>query len=176
MLDRLIVLAYRGAYRMMRVYWRVLHPTTHGALVAVWHLEQILLVRNSYVRYHTLPGGYLRRGESGEIAARRELFEEVGLDVLPEQLRLALDVTHAWEGKQDHVQIFEIVVQDRPQVRVDHREVVAAELVDPLEALRRDLFPPLRDYLRQRLVAANRSTVPEGTVLPGARSGATPTQ
>lgn len=161
MLNSAIRLAYRGAYRLMRLYWSVRHPTTHGALVAVWHAEQVLLVRNSYVCYFTLPGGYIRRGETGERAARRELFEEVGIAVGSDELRLALDVTHPWEGKQDHVQIFEIVVPDRPSVRVDHREVVAAELLDPLEALRRDLFPPLGDYLRQRLAAANRSTVPE---------------
>ena len=160
MIDWLFRAAYFSAYRMMRVYWRLRRPITHGALVAVWHKGRILLVRNSYVSYHTLPGGYLRRTESGVEAAQRELLEEVGLRVGRDELRLCLDVTHSWEGKQDHVQIFEVQAPDRPEVRVDHREVVAADFVSVAEALGRSLFPPLRDYLLQRESAQDRSTVP----------------
>src|SRR5262245_32439384 len=35
MLDAFYRLAYNGAYRLMRVYWAVRRPDTHGALVAV---------------------------------------------------------------------------------------------------------------------------------------------
>ena len=49
----------------MRVYWTVRRPHTHGSLVAMWFNGQILLVKNSYVRYFSLPGGYVKRGESG---------------------------------------------------------------------------------------------------------------
>src|SRR5688572_2284870 len=103
MLDRLYRIAYRGAYQMMRVYWGVRRPDTHGALVAIWHDGKILLVKNSYLKYYSLPGGYVRSGETGKQAAVRELLEEVGVGVTEDKLTLALDVSHEWEGKHDHV-------------------------------------------------------------------------
>jgi 8-oxo-dGTP pyrophosphatase MutT (NUDIX family) len=75
LVDRGFQVAYAGAYRMMRVYWRLRHPVTNGALVALWNRDELLLVRNSYVPYHCLPGGYVHRGESPRDAAVRELVE-----------------------------------------------------------------------------------------------------
>src|SRR5437868_720913 len=49
-INLLFRVAYRGAYQLMRIYWRAVHPQAHGALVAIWHDGRILLVRNSYVR------------------------------------------------------------------------------------------------------------------------------
>jgi 8-oxo-dGTP pyrophosphatase MutT (NUDIX family) len=151
LVDRGFQLAYRSAYRMMRVYWGLRHPTTHGALVALWNGGEVLLIRNSYVRYYCLPGGYVRRGESGRDAALRELSEEVGVAARIEQLDLAHEERHEWEGKDDHVMIFSIAVPERPDVRVDRREVVEAEWMSPERALVLDLFPPLRRMLARRL-------------------------
>jgi len=148
--DRLYQLAYRGAYRLMRVYWAVRRPNTHGALVAVWYQGEILLVRNSYVRYHSLPGGYVRRGETGRDAALRELREEVGVAARAEALTLVLDRTSDWEGKRDRVEIFALEATARPEVAIDHREVVEAGWYPPARALGLALFPPLRAILAQR--------------------------
>jgi 8-oxo-dGTP diphosphatase len=147
--------AYRCAYRLMRVYWATVHPSTHGALVAVWWQGQILLVRNSYVPYYSLPGGYVRPWESGTQAAVRELREEAGLTARPEQLKRAVDLTHQWEGKSDHVEIFELDVDQPFRVEVDNREVVSAEFFDPGEALKLNLFPPIRDAIKHHLARRN---------------------
>jgi 8-oxo-dGTP diphosphatase len=133
----------------MRVYWRLWHPATHGSLVAVWHRGRILIIRNSYVPYYSLPGGYVRPNEASRDAAVRELQEEVGLHCLPEALQPVLDVSHEWEGKRDHVEIFRIEVEEAPRVRVDHREVIDAVWMSPEEALRLNLFPPLRQHIEQ---------------------------
>jgi 8-oxo-dGTP pyrophosphatase MutT (NUDIX family) len=146
-------LAYRSAYRMARLYWGALHPTTHGSLLAVWSQGELLLVRNSYVPYYSLPGGYVRPGENGQLAALRELHEELGLRVAPGQVRLALDLRHDWEGKREHVEIHEVDVDERPYVRVDNREVVAAEFHPPERALTLNLFPPIRKVVEQRLAS-----------------------
>jgi 8-oxo-dGTP diphosphatase len=155
MVDLMFRVAYRCAYRLMRVYWGTVHPNTHGALVAVWWQGQILLVRNSYVPYHSLPGGYVRPWESGTQAAVRELKEETGLDARPEQLRRAVDLVHDWEGKHDHVEIFELDASEPPRVKVDNREVVAAEFFTPDVALTLNLFPPIRDAIRHHLARRN---------------------
>lgn len=151
LVDRTFQLAYKGAYQLMRTYWRVRRPTTHGALVVLWHEGELLLVRNSYVGYYTLPGGYIHSGESSRDAAVRELSEEIGLRALPSELELALDTTHEWEGKHDHVEIFTLDVTARPKIQVDHREVIEASWYSPTRALELNLFPPLRTVIEARL-------------------------
>ncbi len=155
MIDRFYQVGYVCAYQLMRVYWRLLRPATHGALVAIWHQGRILLVRNSYVKYFSLPGGYVREGETGRQAAVRELREEVALNVPEERLELALDRVRAWEGKQDRVELFRMDVDEPPRLQVDNREVVAARFFTPEEALQENLFPTLREHIEQVVAAAN---------------------
>src|SRR5262245_56631344 len=148
LVDRGFQLAYKCAYQLMRAYWRVRRPLTHGALVTLWNRGEVLLVRNSYVSYYSLPGGYVQSGEASPAAAVRELNEEIGLHAHPEQLTRVLDVTHDWEGKRDHVEIFSLDVETRPDIRIDHREIVAASWFTRERALELDLFPPLRTVLQ----------------------------
>jgi ADP-ribose pyrophosphatase YjhB (NUDIX family) len=155
MIDGLYRVAYRGAYKMMRVYWKVLRPQVHGALVAIWNEGEILLVKNSYVPYHSLPGGYVHRGETGRDAAIRELFEETGIRAAPSDLKVSLDLQHEWEGKREHLEIFDLDVPARPVIRVDNREVVEARFFSPKSALELHLFPPLRRVIEQRLAKTN---------------------
>lgn len=149
--DRAFQLAYRCAYQLMRAYWGVRRPSTHGALVVLWNRGELLLVRNSYVRYYSLPGGYVRKSETGREAAVRELREEVNVIASPDSLKLALDHSHEWEGKHDRVEIFTLELEARPEIRVDQREVISAQWFLPERALELDLFPPLRKVLEARL-------------------------
>lgn len=151
MIDLLYRTLYRLAYRLMRIYWAVFRPRTHGALVALWHGGEILLVHNSYTSYHSLPGGYVRRGETGREAARRELEEEVGIRVALSTLLPVLDRESAWEGKRDRVEVFELDASERPVFEVDHREVVEARFYPPARALELDLFPAVRQAIEQRV-------------------------
>lgn len=138
----------------MRTYWKVRHPVTHGALVAIWSEGEVLLVRNSYLPYYSAPGGYLHANETGRDAALRELAEEVAVFVRPEQLQLAVDVTHDWEGKRDHVQIFNLSVGQRPHLRIDQREVVDASWFAPAQVARMNVFPPLAQAIANGLSAS----------------------
>lgn len=150
MIDFCFRVAYRCAYRLMRVYWSVRHPTTHGSLVALWHNGEILLVQNSYVPYRSLPGGYVQRNENGRDAAVRELREETGLVAKPFELRLALDQWHDWEGKREHIEIYELDLPEPIRIAIDNREVVEARFFSPEQALALDLFPPLREIIERR--------------------------
>jgi 8-oxo-dGTP diphosphatase len=153
MIDAMFRAAYRCAYQLMRAYWKLLKPTTHGALVAIWVNHRILLVRNSYVRYFSLPGGYVKGTESGTDAAIRELREEVGLTVSASDLKPSLDESHEWEGKSERLQIFQLDLDVEPKIEVDNREVVAAAFYEPTVALELELFPPLRRHIEQNLRA-----------------------
>ena len=125
-IDRGFQIAYVCAYQLMRTYWKVSHPSTHGALVTLWNSGEVLLVRNSYVPYYSAPGGYVRSGEASRDAAIRELKEETGVAARAEQLELVYDAVNEWEGKRDHVEIFALDVPERPRIEVDNREVVEA--------------------------------------------------
>ena len=149
-IDRGFQIAYVCAYRLMRTYWKLSHPNTHGALVTLWNGGEVLLVRNSYVPYYSAPGGYVRVGEASRDAAIRELKEETGFIARPEQLTLVYDDTRDWEGKKDHVEIFSLDVPERPRIDVDNREVVEASWFTKERALGLNLFPPLREVIAAR--------------------------
>jgi 8-oxo-dGTP diphosphatase len=143
-IDRLHRLGYRLAFQTLRLYWRIAQPDTHGALVALWHRGEVLLVQNSYLSFRSLPGGSIKRRESARAAAVRELREEVGIVARADELVPVVDTVHHWGGKHDHVEIFQLELPDRPRVAVDNREVIAAEFVRPAVALSLPLFPPVR--------------------------------
>jgi 8-oxo-dGTP pyrophosphatase MutT (NUDIX family) len=150
MIDASIRLGYRGAHALLRAYWLVRRPETRGAMVAVWHGGELLLVRTSYRPGWTLPGGYVERGESPSEAAARELAEEVGLHVAPGDLAHAYHGTHVIEHRDDTVDVFELHLEAPPRPRVDRREIVEAAFMTPREALERARMPHLVDYLKDR--------------------------
>ena len=141
LLDRCFHVAYTIAYRMMRVYWWIRRPRAHGALVAIWHDDKILLVRNSYHGYYSLPGGYVHPREPAAEAATRELKEELGLDVASGQLQQVVDMEHVWECKTEHVEMFALECDEPPKIEVDGREVISAEYFDTGAALELEMFP-----------------------------------
>jgi 8-oxo-dGTP diphosphatase len=142
--------AFKIAHRMLRTYWFVRRPHTRGALVAVWHAGEILLVKNSYRRHYTLPGGYIRASETPSEAGARELAEEVGIEVHPDAIPVVYRGVHPFEFRRDEVSIVELEVDERPSFAVDNREVVWAGFERPEDVLRRPVIPHLREYLNQR--------------------------
>lgn len=150
LIDAPIRVAFRAAHAMLRAYWFVRRPSTSGALVAVWYEGRVLLVKNSYRKEYTLPGGYVRPGEAAEAAAARELREEVGIEVAPESLTHAYRGEHRYENRQDRLDIYECEVTTRPVARIDRREVVWADLQTPAQVRARPVVPHLLAYLDER--------------------------
>jgi 8-oxo-dGTP pyrophosphatase MutT (NUDIX family) len=151
MINALIRAVYRVAHWGLRLLWFIRRPETTGALVAVWYQGRVLLVKNSYRAQLTLPGGYIRPREDRRVAAARELREEVGITVQPKRLVHAYHGTHLFEHRKDTLDIYELEVEDLPQVQVDDREVVRAEFHTPDEALNMRIVPHLEEYLARRL-------------------------
>jgi len=149
LVDRTFQLGYFVAYRVIRTYWWLRHPVTHGAVVVLWNEGEVLLARNSYVPYYSVPGGYVHSSEDPRAAAARELREEIGLVVSAAELSLAHEVTHEWEYKRDHVHVFELHLAQRPHITVDQREVIEATWFTPDQALELDLFPPVRTVIER---------------------------
>jgi ADP-ribose pyrophosphatase YjhB (NUDIX family) len=134
----------------MRVVWAVTRPRTHGALVALWCDDRLLVVRTSYAPYWSLPGGYVRRHETGRQAAMREAYEEMGVRLTEEELRPVVDRHHRWEGKRERLQIFAVDRRRPPRLRIDGREIVEARFVDASEVRGLPMFPPVLELMARR--------------------------
>ncbi len=90
-------------YRLIR------RPHTHGALVAIWQNNQVLMVQTSYRRGYCLPGGGLHPGESAREAAVRELNEELGLAIENSWLQEPWTITEQQRGGRNTVTIFSLL-------------------------------------------------------------------
>jgi 8-oxo-dGTP diphosphatase len=127
------------------MWWRLRRQRHEGALVAVYVGRTLLLVRSSYRTEWTLPGGSIRRGETAEAAARRELAEEIGLAA--QALFRAGDACGIWDGRRDHVHFFELRLDRLPKLHLDNREIIAARLIPPGELRSIPLAGPTAAYL-----------------------------
>ena len=150
LLDSAIRLGYRLAYLGLRAWWFVHRPATHGAGVALWHEGRVLLIRTSYRPCYSLPGGFVQRGEPSEQAARRELREEVGIDLSGQTVRLAWTGTLPFESRRDTVDVWEALVETAPALHITGNEVIWAGWAHPSDAVGRRLLPHVAIYLAER--------------------------
>ena len=90
----------------------------------------------------------MHRGEQPRAAARRELREELGLEVGPDHLVLAREMMVERNFRREHVRVFELRLDEEPVLRIDNREIVAARFVEPRALLAEAVLPPfIRAYL-----------------------------
>ena len=73
---------------------------TPRARMLVWNENgELLLVRNwAGAQQWGLPGGGIERGESSEAAAKRELYEEIGVDVAIESFTYVATIPYQYEA------------------------------------------------------------------------------
>lgn len=105
-------LVFRVGYRVLRVYWLFARPRKRGVKCVIARGEDVLLVRHTYGRRHQweLPGGGVKRGESPLEAARREIKEELGLEL--NDWSFLGDLFFRLDGKRDTLSCFRIEVGD----------------------------------------------------------------
>jgi len=148
MYNRLLHTAFRTAYRLRAIYWRIFQPHVYGVrVIAENDAGEILLIRHSYGRgdLYMLPGGGIKRGETAERAACRELFEEVGCTARGAKLfGEYLDQSH---GAKDHISVFVVHTADIP--KADGKEIIEAGFHPPHQ-LPETLSPATKRRLDER--------------------------
>jgi ADP-ribose pyrophosphatase YjhB (NUDIX family) len=115
--------------------------------VALWYKGKVLLIRNSYRKALSFPGGFVAKGETEKSAAVRELREEVGIEISSSLLELQNRKTFYYECKDDTASVYTITLTEMPDITIDNREVVWAGFLSTAEALQHNLCPHIRAYL-----------------------------
>lgn len=112
---------YSWFYKIRRFFRRFRKPLILGANGIVVRDEHVLLVRLTYLRGWSLPGGTVDRGESFAGAVVRELYEECGIDVQGVKL-LGLYLNRR-DDMINHVAVYSVTEFSGEPRRVDHTEI-----------------------------------------------------
>lgn len=118
------------AHRLRLLWWAWRKPEVHGCNAIVCNSQgEVLLVRHSYQapEHWMLPGGGMGRKETAEVAATRELQEEVGCR-MDDATYFGVDIVYVC-GAENHVHLVMGRSDDLPVA--DRREIIAAEFYSP---------------------------------------------
>jgi 8-oxo-dGTP pyrophosphatase MutT (NUDIX family) len=149
LIDSVWRIVLRLGFRLARTWWHLRRPHHEGALVAIYVGRALLLLRSSYRAEWNFPGGSVRPGEAPKEAAQREMEEEIGLSSCP--LLPAGSACGLWDGRRDRVHFFELHLDWLPELRLDNREIIAAQLASPEELHGMALTGAVAAYLNGNL-------------------------
>jgi 8-oxo-dGTP pyrophosphatase MutT (NUDIX family) len=78
----MISFVYKFIYPFLKLYWFIFRPKTRGVICLILSGDDLLLIRQTYGRSAwTLSGGGFKKNETKEEAIKREVKEELGLDI-----------------------------------------------------------------------------------------------
>lgn len=127
-----------------KAYWFVFRPRTRGVKVVIEHGGKFLLTRLGYAhKKFTIPGGGVKRRETFEEAARREVSEEVGIEL--GAIRKIGGYTNDRQYKRDTVEVFYATVPTA-DFRIDGIEISEAGWY-PLDGLPADCVPRMGEFV-----------------------------
>jgi 8-oxo-dGTP pyrophosphatase MutT (NUDIX family) len=123
--DPVLRLGFRVGYRVLRVWWFVRRPTHRGVKCVLTRGGEVLLIRHTYGRKNAweLPGGGVKRREEPPDAARREVREELGIEL--GEVVLLGELFARIDGKRDRMWCYSAEVGS-PSVEMDRAEIADA--------------------------------------------------
>jgi 8-oxo-dGTP pyrophosphatase MutT (NUDIX family) len=123
-----VALRHRLIGKAARLWWWLRRPRTLGVRALVHDdAGRIALVRHTYAENWYLPGGGVKKGESFEAAALREVAEEIGLTGCTIERILGLYHSRR-EYKDDHIVLFVVHAPGtRDIARHDRMEIAEAD-------------------------------------------------
>lgn len=131
-------------YPIARIYWFITRPKSYGVKCVIYYRNEVLMIRQSYGGNRwAFPGGSIKKGETPEQAVKREVKEEVGINL--ENVVHLGEFKTTIEYKLDTVYCFSGIVNNRVFV-VDNNEVVEANWF-PMDNL-----PPL-SFISEKVIS-----------------------
>jgi 8-oxo-dGTP pyrophosphatase MutT (NUDIX family) len=126
--------AGRAAFRWGLPFWRRYLRQSNRAYVLLCNGGETLAIKswlNNGV-WH-MPGGGLRKNESAESAVRREVLEELGIDL--GGVKLSPITAGVWQTNRlaSRYQILAGVLASRPELKFRRPEIMAAAWLKPAE-------------------------------------------
>jgi 8-oxo-dGTP pyrophosphatase MutT (NUDIX family) len=134
----------RLLYHAFRIYCFLFRPILIGVRTMMIKNDKVLLVRHTYIPGWFMPGGGLKRGETLEQAARREVFEETGAQLGKITLMGAYTSFLSW--KTDHGIVF--MCKDFEITGKSDNEIAEVRAFS-LNELPKDLWPSHRLRLEE---------------------------
>lgn len=133
------------AFHKVQVWVLVLNPENPA------QISQVLILKNTPERGSNWQPvtGSVDPGESLEYAAKRELFEETGIEGKPQPLGYTFSFEDTRGRGLAKESVFYVVVPELLPVRVDPREHVGARWCDPAEALVEIRFESNKEALKK---------------------------
>lgn len=114
-------IAYRAGYNVLRLVWLVRRPAVDGVKCVITDGDSVLLVRHTYgTPRWDLPGGRVGRAEPPLDTARREMTEELGVQIADWNPlgELHVEIDH----RRDTIHLFRTELRS-PSFRIDRGEL-----------------------------------------------------
>ena len=114
---------------------------TAGALIFNREGKLLLVKSPKWFGKFVIPGGHIELGETAKDALKREINEEVGLDIEDIEFIQYQDAIYSSEfAKKKHFLFLEFAAKcENDKVTIDNEEITEYRWADPREALRMDL-------------------------------------
>ena len=107
---------YRIVRKPILWYQKKFNIKTRGVRVLVVFEDKIILVKHWYNNLYVVPGGGIKKTETPEQAAVREVFEETGIKI--KQLDYLLGIySNAKGGKNDTVYCYVVLLKKEPEIK-----------------------------------------------------------
>jgi 8-oxo-dGTP pyrophosphatase MutT (NUDIX family) len=135
---------YKLAYTGLRAWWLVRRPRVSGVKCVLTYGDLVLLVKHTYGhRGWDFPGGSLKRGEAPQLAASREMSEELGVGI--DDWALIGRLVTGFDHRREQIHCFRAELPD-PSLELDRGELDAADWF-PRDHLPSDLGRYVRPIL-----------------------------
>ena len=154
MRNKFFHLLYNVLYQLHLLYCFFFRPKVKGAYIICLFDKKVLIIKNSYKTYYTIPCGKVDKGESTLEAAQRELKEEVNLDFSMDNFIFIDEVVNETEYKYDHQYYYLINLSedDLAEIKVDGVEVIDANFQAKCDINKLNIFPPVKKILLEKIL------------------------
>lgn len=119
--------------------------------------EKIILVKShkwKQGKVYSIPGGHIEHGETIENACKREVKEEVGLDIKLDKVLFVQEAVFPkdyYKSNKHFIFLECLCSADSERVKLDNREMQDYLWVEPKKALKLDLDPYTRKFIEKYL-------------------------